>query len=117
MLESKVRFFFAENLVKFPSRIILFSFLEPVSLSSPQPEFKQDGRTFRDCLFLHHLIVTGQVDPMLTSHQLNLTYFTWQGDEVLRRKQELCPSIFSHTCKIENGSSQYTQYYSITEVR
>ena len=49
-------------------------------LSTPQPEFDHDGHTFNDCLLLHRLLVTGQ------------------EEEVLRRRQELSPSLLSHGC-------------------
>ena len=56
------------------------SLVEP--LSTPQPEFKNDrGSNFKDCLLLHRLLIEGK------------------DEEVLRRRQELSPSILKHTCK------------------
>ena len=50
----------------------------------PQPEFEHDGFTFNDCQLLHRLLVTGHVE------------------EVVRRKQELSPSLLSHTCQYDS---------------
>ena len=63
--------------------IILFAELP---LSMAQPEFKHNSQTFSNCLLLHRLLVTGQME-----------------EEILRRRQELSQSILSHTCK-----TQYT---------
>ena len=63
--------------------------LAALPLSLPQPEFQHDGCTFSDCLLLHRLLANGH------------------GEEVERRRQELSPSLLSHTC----------QYYSIRKVR
>ena len=49
-------------------------------LSSPHPDFDKDKQTFTNCLLLHYLLATGK------------------GDEVLKRRQELSPSLLSHTC-------------------
>ena len=51
----------------------------------PQPEFQTKmGNTFNDCLLLHRLLASGH------------------GEEVERRRQELSPSLLSHTCQIFN---------------
>ena len=50
-------------------------------LSTPQPDFEHGGYTLSGCLLLHKLVVTGQTD------------------ELVRRKQELVPSLLSQTCK------------------
>ena len=74
---------------KFPSLNKSVFHSEPASLplSLPQPEFQHDGHTFNGCLLLHRLLATGQ------------------GEEVLRRRQELSPSLLSH------------QYKPLTKVR
>ena len=56
-------------------------------LSTPQPDFEHGGVTWKDCLLLHRLLIEGK------------------GEEVLRRRQELSPSILKHTC-------QYVGFYS-----
>ena len=69
----------------FPNKTVSLPGRQPEPLSTPQPEFKdKDGRTWskwRKCLLLHRLIIEGK------------------GEEVLRRRQELNPSILEHTCK------------------
>ena len=50
-------------------------------LSTPQPEFEHGGGTWKDCLLLHRLLIEGK------------------GEEVLRRRQELSPSILKYTCQ------------------
>jgi len=55
-------------------------------LPTPQPEFENDGRTFKNCLGLHYLLLTGK------------------EDEVLRKKLELSSSILSHTIQYEEDS-------------
>jgi len=57
-------------------------------LSTPQPEFEHRGQTFYDCLLLHRLLIEGK------------------GEEVLRRRQELSPSILKHTCQDNRGISK-----------
>jgi len=57
-------------------------------LSTPQPEFEHRGETFNDCLLLHRLLIEGK------------------GEEVLRRRQELSPSILKHTCQDNRGISK-----------
>ena len=76
---------------KFPSlnKSAFLPELAALPLSLPQPEFQHEGRTFNDCLLLHRLLVTG--------HE----------EEVQRRRQELSPSLLSHTC----------QYYKASYIR
>ena len=63
--------------------------LAALPLSLPQPEFQHDGYSFNDCLLLHRLLVTG--------HE----------EEVQRRRQELSPSLLSHTCQYVKGYNTY----------
>ena len=64
-------------------------------MSSPQPEFQHEvhkyatgglhiEETFSGCLLLHRLLIMGR------------------EDEVLKRKEELSPSLLSHTCNFEH---------------
>jgi len=63
--------------------------LKKKQLSTPQPEFKNDrGSNFKDCLLLHRLLIEGK------------------DEEVLRRRQELSPSILKHTCQDNRGISK-----------
>jgi len=57
-------------------------------LSTPQPEFKHGDDTWKDCLLLHRLLIEGK------------------DEEVLRRRQELSPSILKHTCQDNRGISK-----------
>merc|ERR1712018_120122 len=62
-----------------------------MALSTPQPEFKHKGfYTWPKCLLLHRLIIEGK------------------GEEVLRRRQELNPSILRHTCESGWGYKKLT---------
>ena len=62
------------------SRVELEKMASENPLWTLQPEFKHDGFYFKDCLLLHRLLIEGK------------------GEEVLRRRQELSPSILKHTC-------------------
>merc|ERR1712130_978656 len=55
-------------------------------LPTPQPDFENDGQNFKNCLRLHHLLVKGK------------------EDEVLGNKEELSPSVLSHTIEYEEDS-------------
>ena len=55
------------------------------TLSSLQPKFKHEERTFVQCRLLHKLLVT------------------CQEEEVLRRRQELTTSLLKQTCKYKEG--------------
>ena len=84
--------FESEN-AKIPFLELVIFLPEPTALplSSPQPEFKDGGYTFNDCLLLHRLLVTGH------------------GDEVERRRQELSPSLLSHTCQYDFLGSTFNK--------
>ena len=77
-----------------PRFLCLFVVSDP-PLSSPQPEFQHEMQrydglkrtTFRGCLLLHRLLITGLEDV------------------VLQRKDELSPSLLSHTCNFEENYS------------
>ena len=68
------------------SRVELEKITSENRLWTPQPGFVHDGHTFKDCLRLHRLLVEGK------------------GEEVLRRRQELSPSIPKHTCQMGDWS-------------
>ena len=75
-IRMMIPFTFQNKAVSLPGR-------QPEPLSTPQPEFKHGGSYWRKCLLLHRLIIEGK------------------GEEVLRRRQELNPSILQHTCNGE----------------
>ena len=72
----------------FPNKTVSPPGRLPEPLSTPQPEFKHNGCSYKDCLLLHRLLIEGK------------------GEEVLRRRQELSPSILKHTCEWYGGWSK-----------
>ena len=56
------------------------------TLSSLQPKFKHEERTFVQCRLLHKLLVTGQEEELL-----------------MMRRQELSTSLLSKTCQYKKG--------------
>ena len=78
----------------------LSKFVSEQHLSSPQPEFQHEvqkfaggdlhSETFTDCSLLHRLLIFGREDV------------------VFQRKEELSPSLLSHTCTSE-GDWSYTK--------
>ena len=68
------------------SRVELEQMASENRLWTPQPGFVHDGYYFKDCLLLHRLLIEGK------------------GEEVLRRRQELSPSILKHICQFEFSS-------------
>ena len=61
-------------------------------LSSLQPKFTHNNATYLKCRHLHQLLVNEE------------------DEEVLRRAQELTPSLLSHSCQYKRGT------HSVTEV-
>ena len=56
------------------------------TLSSLQPKFKEQERTFFQCRLLHKLLVTGQEEELL-----------------MRSRQELSTSLLSKSCQYKEG--------------
>ena len=53
-------------------------------LSTIEPDFEHDSRTYSNCLLVHRLVVMGI------------------GEELLNRVTELSASVLSHTCEVED---------------
>merc|ERR1712126_372286 len=70
---------------------------ELLSLSLPHPDFEKNGYKFTDSVLLHYLLATGK------------------GDEVLKRRQELSPSLLSRTCKWGDFYKEMTALHVATK--
>ena len=68
------------------------------TLSSLQPKFKHQDRTFVQCRLLHKLLVTDQ------------------DQELLERKEELTTSLLTQTCQYKEGSDTISGVSSILDL-
>jgi len=68
----------------------------PQSLSTPQPEFETDQRTWSNCLLLHHLLIIGD------------------EEQVLNRREELDRDLLLQTCsfKVIPGQGRRSSSFS-----
>ena len=82
-------------------------FVSELPLSLPLPELQHEVQdkygsmekaTFSGCLLLHRLLITGQ------------------EDEVLKRKEELSPSLLSHTCNFKDKYGMPFEKVSIEQL-
>ena len=62
-----------------------------MQLSSMQPKFTHNDTTYLKCRHLHKLLIDGE------------------DEEVLRRRQELTPSLLSHSCQYKKGTDSVTK--------